>query len=215
MDFRAAVPRQLENLRPGVRVRFKWRDNSAFDIRAVPADESDMPVKAPQPVVGEPAQEFRLTDQVGRTVSLASLRGKVLALNFLYTRCPLPEVCPRLAASFAMLQRKLGAAIGKDLVLLSITIDPEWDTPEVLAAYAKLWRAQPDHWRFLTGSPEAVRKAATAWGLVYWPEDFAITHTSRTAIIGRDGKLAAMIEGTSYRADQLVELVRRHLETPK
>jgi hypothetical protein len=51
----------LTKLRPGMRVRFKWRENSAFDIRRVPADESDMPVKAPQPVVGEPAPEFRLT----------------------------------------------------------------------------------------------------------------------------------------------------------
>jgi protein SCO1/2 len=215
MDFHAAAPGQLTKLRPGMRVRFKWRDNSAFDIRPVPADESDMTVKSPQPVVGNPAPEFRLIDQVGRPVSLASLRGKVVVLNFLYTRCPMPEVCPRLAASFAMIQRKLAMAMGKDLVLVSITIDPEWDTPEVLAAYGKLWRAQPDHWRLLTGSPEAVRSAATAWGLVYWPEDFAITHSSRTAIIGRDGKLAALIEGTSYRADQLLELVRRYLESPE
>jgi protein SCO1/2 len=94
-------------------------------------------------------------------------------------------------------------------------IDPEWDTPQVLAAYAKLWRAQPDAWRFLTGSPDAVRKTATDWGLVYWPEEGAITHTSRTALIGRDGKLLAMVEGSSYRTDQLIGLIRRHLEVTK
>jgi protein SCO1 len=215
MDFRVANPGQLSKIRPGMRVRFRWRNNLAFDVRHVPADESDMPVTTRQPAVGEPAPEFQLTDQLGRTVTLGGLRGKIIALNFLYTRCPMPEVCPRLAASFAMVQRKLQPAMGKDLVLVSITIDPEWDTPQVLAAYAKLWRANPQHWLFLTGSPGAVKNVATAWGLIYWPEDFAITHTSRTAIIGRDGNLAAMIEGTSYRADQLVELVRRQLEAPR
>jgi protein SCO1/2 len=215
MDFQAALPSELQGIRPGMRVRFEWRDNLARQIRRVAPDESDMPAPARQPVAGETAPEFQLTDQLNRPVTMAALRGKLVALNFLYTRCPMPEVCPRLAASFATVQRRFGPAMGRDLVLLSITIDPEWDTPPVLAAYAKLWRAQPDAWRFLTGSPEAVRKAATDWGLVYWPEDSAITHTSRTALIGRDGKLLAMVEGSSYRTDQLIELIRRHLEVTK
>ena len=172
----------------------------------------NMPPPARQPLPGEPAPEWSLIDQHNRPVTMSSLRGKLVALNFLYTRCPMPEVCPRLAAAFATVQRRFGAAMGRDLVLVSITIDPEWDTPQVLAAYAKLWRAQPDAWRFLTGPPDAVRKAATDWGLVYWPEDGAITHTSRTALIGRDGRLLAMVEGSSYRTDQLIELIRRHLQ---
>ena len=102
--------------------------------------------------------------------------------------------------------------MGRTLSLLSITIDPDGDSPQVLAAYAKLWRAHQEPWRFLTGPRDAVRKAATDWGLVYWPEDGAITHTSRTALIGRDGRLLAMVEGSSYRTDQLIELIRRHLQ---
>jgi len=144
---------------------------------------------------------------------LADLRGKIVALNFLYTRCPMPEVCPRLAASFATLQRSF--ADRNDLTLISITIDPQWDTPEVLASYAKLWRAREENWRFLTGSPDAVKGVATSWGLLYWPEEGAIVHTSRTAIIGRDGKLVAMVEGSSYRTDQLVNLVRHYLQDSK
>ena len=127
----------------------------------------------------------------------------------------MPEVCPRLAASFATLQRKFPDALGRDLMLVSITIDPQWDTPPVLADYAKLWRARDDGWRFLTGAPEAVKRAATAWGLVYWPEEGAIAHTSRTAIIGRDGRLLAMVEGSSYRTDQLTNLVRHYLQVTK
>ena len=212
MDFRAGSPDELQSIRPGMRVRFEWRDKVARRIRRVFPDESEMPAPVKVPLAGEMAPDIRLIDHLNRPVSLSSLRGKLVALNFLYTRCPMPEVCPRLAASFATLQRRFGAAMGRDLVLLSITIDPEWDTPPVLAAYAKLWRAQPDAWRFLTGTPEQVRRVATDWGLVYWPEDGAITHTSRTALIGRDGKLVAMVEGSSYRTDQLTELIRRYLE---
>lgn len=212
MDFRAASSKDLESIRPGMRVRFAWRDNVARSNRVVAPEESDMPEPARRPVVGQTAPDFALTDQLGRPVSLGEFRGKLVVLNFLYTRCPMAEVCPRLTASFATVQRRFAGAMGRDLILLSITIDPQWDTPPVLAAYAKLWRAEPDAWRFLTGSAEAVKNAATNWGLVYWPEDGAITHTSRTALIGRDGKLAAMVEGSSYRTDQLTELIRRHLE---
>lgn len=212
MDFRAASASDLQAIRPGMRVRFEWRDNVAHKIRVIRPDESDMPAPARQPLVGEVAPEFQLVDQLNRPVTMTDLRGKLVALNFLYTRCPMPEVCPRLAAGFATVQRRFSSAMGRDLVLLSLTIDPEWDTPQVLAAYARLWRAQPEGWRFLTGPSQEVKKAATGWGLVYWPEDGAITHTSRTALVGRDGRLLAVVEGSSYRTDQLLELIRRHLQ---
>lgn len=208
MEFQAASPSEIQQLRPGSRVRFVMDGTVARNVRLVPADEQEMPAPAVQPKVGEPAPNFHLVDQTGAKVELASFRGKLVALNFLYTRCPMPEVCPRLAASFANLQSRFRTG----LVLLSITIDPQWDTPQVLAAYAKLWRADANGWRFLTGSPEAVKQAATSWGLVYWPEEGAIAHTSRTAIIGRDGKLLAMVEGSSYRSDQLRELVGHYLK---
>ncbi|HYI94636.1 MAG TPA: SCO family protein, partial [Bryobacteraceae bacterium] len=210
MEFRAAADKDLAPIRPGMRVRFDWRDNIARAIRVVPADEADMPAPAVVPRVGETAPNFRLTDHRGEDLALSDLRGKLVALNFIYTRCPMSEVCPRLAASFATVQRRFRSSLGRDLVLLSITIDPQWDTPQVLDAYAKLWRAYGEGWRFLTGPPETVEKTAASWGLVFWPEDGAIVHTSRTALIGRDGKLVAMVEGPSYRTDQLVELIRHH-----
>jgi protein SCO1/2 len=215
MDFRAASSKELEPVRVGKRVRFEFRDGLARGIRIVPPDEKDMPAAATPPQIGGPAPDFQLVDQNNREVTLSSLRGKVVALNFLYTRCPMPEVCPRLAANFASVQRRFPEAVGQGLVLLSITIDPQWDTPEVLASYAKLWRAKSDGWHFLTGTPDAVKAVATAWGLVYWPEEGAIAHTSRTAIIGREGKLLAMVEGSSYRTDQLIELIRHQLESNK
>jgi protein SCO1/2 len=114
-----------------------------------------------------------------------------------------------MAASFAALQRRYDRS---DLALLSVSLDPRYDTPSVLLGYAALWQAKPRSWRFLTGSADAVDRVAQSFGVVYWPEDGTLTHTARTALIGRDGRLAALIEGSEFRTDQLIKLVEHHLE---
>jgi protein SCO1/2 len=118
-----------------------------------------------------------------------------------------------MAAGFATLQRRFAGDPG--LVLLSVSLDPRFDTPAVLADYAKLWRAQPKVWHFLTGSPRAVEQVAGSFGVVYWPEDGTLTHTARTSLIDREGRVAAVVEGSSFRTDQLIELVRHHLEVSR
>jgi protein SCO1/2 len=150
---------------------------------------------------------FTLLDQNGRTVSLADFRGKVVVVDFIYTRCPLPDVCPRLSANFATVSKKLR---GRDVEFLSITIDPQHDTPEVLQEYARRWQAG-ESWRFLTGTAEQIQEVAGLFGLIYWPEEGSITHTVATAVIGRDGTLAAQIDGAKYRPDELLALVEHAL----
>lgn len=206
MTFRASE--DVSGLRAGMRVRFRSDGRTASRIERVPADEGDMPKAERVLRPGDPAPSFTLTDQNGFPVSMADLKGRVVALNFLYTRCPVPEVCPRLAASFAFLHRRFGDR----LALVSITVDPQWDTPEVLSAYAKLWRARADSWRFLTGSPETVARVGRDYGLVYWPDEGAVAHTARTYVIGRDGVVAAVLEGTSWRPEQLAGVVAHQLE---
>ena len=151
--------------------------------------------------------DFTLTDQAGRAVRLSGFQGQLVAVDFIYTRCPLPDVCPRLSANFARLQKRYAGR----MVLLSITLDPRHDTPEVLAEYAGRWRADSHTWLFLTGSEDDIRKVAGHFGVVYWPEEGAITHTSSTAIIDRAGKLAALVEGTSFSSQQLIDLVGTEL----
>ena len=126
-------------------------------------------------------------------------------MNFIYTRCPLPDICPRLSANFAALQRRFGDRV----LLLSVTVDPDYDTPAVLAEYARRWTADPRGWRFLTGD---VAGLAAALGEVYWTDEGSIGHNSMTTVIGRDGRIAAMVEGAGYRVDQLANLVAHELE---
>jgi protein SCO1/2 len=85
-------------------------------------------------------------------------------------------------------------------------LDPEYDTPEVLSDYAHRWRASPN-WLFLTGPPQSIRGVAERYGVIYWPEEGVLTHTSATAVINKDGHLAALLEGSSYTSQQLLDLV--------
>jgi protein SCO1 len=208
MPFRAESAADLTALHPGMRIAFDLDvgKDSSIARRIRPAGGPDELIPAPPEklAIGEPLPPFQLTDQQGNSLHLADLRGKVVAIDFIYTRCPLPDVCPRLSANFAMLQRRFGAQI----TLLSVTVDPEFDTPTVLADYARRWAAGPE-WRFATGN---VAPLAAALGEVYWAGEGSIGHNSTTSIISRDGRLAAQVEGSNYRPDQLAHLIARQLE---
>lgn len=158
-----------------------------------------------QLAVGEKT-DFRLTDQNRQSVKLSDFEGKVVALNFIYTRCPLPDYCFRLSNNFARLQKRFSANAG--LVLLTVTFDAAHDGPEELAQYARIWKANPNMWRFLTGTPEAIQQVCDRFGVRYWPEEGVFTHTLHTVILDREGKLVTNLEGNKFTAEQLGDLVQ-------
>lgn len=219
MPFPVEREEELRGVRPGSRVTFELRvkksTSVARKVRVAQPNltgvaDADEPLKLPVPpnklALGDPVPDFVLTDQQGRTFRFSDLRGRVVAVDFIYTRCPLPDVCPRLSAGFAALQRRIPEA-----ALVSVTIDPTYDTPEVLAGYARRYGANPERWRFLTGPNEEIQRVAGLFGLVYWPEEGLITHTTATAVVGRDGRLKAVVEGLGFTADQLADLVANEI----
>jgi protein SCO1/2 len=212
MPFRVGSEVDLERLAPGTRVGFELNVGKKASIaRKVRILESKSDVILPKtPLnkipIGHKMTNFSLVDQTGKTVSLSDFAGKVVVVDFIYTRCPLPDVCPRLSATFSSVSKKL-----PDVEFLSITIDPQFDTPEVLSGYAKRWQAG-ESWRFLTGTSEQIQEVAGLFGLIYWPEEGSISHTVATAVIGRDGTLKAKLEGASYRPDQLRALIEHALQ---
>ena len=107
---------------------------------------------------GDPVPDFRLTDQNHDTVSLSQLRGKIVALTFIYTRCPLPDYCVRLSNNFGVLQRRFKSRMGRDLVLLTVVIDPVHDQPAELNSYARTWKADSRSWHFLTGPAADIQR---------------------------------------------------------
>ena len=211
MPFHVADWVRFANLAPGTRVEFDLKVGKHSSVaQNIQVRETILDVTLPKPPrkppVGEKIADFALTDQTGKPMHLSDFLGKILVVDFIYTRCPLPDVCPRLSANFASLSKKM-----PDVEFLSITIDPQYDTPEVLTEYAKRWQAGAS-WRFLTGTGEQVREVAEVFGLVYWPEEGSITHTVATAVIGRDGTLRAQIDGAGYRPDQLKALIEHALK---
>ena len=218
MPFQVATSKTvnpLDKLAPGTRVGFVLhvtRSASWIDRLVVqkPADPGfTVPKPAGQIAVGDPVPDFTLTAQDGNQVRFADLRGRVVAINFLYTRCPLPNVCPRLAAHFGYVARQLA---GQPVTLLSITLDPLYDTPEVLREYSRKFDTPNADWRFLTGTESAVHNVGNLFGMVFFPDEGAITHTSATAIIGKDGNLKALLQGSTYTAPQLRDLIAQSLK---
>ena len=164
--------------------------------------------------IGETVPDFKLIDQMRRSISLSDLRGKVVAINFIYTSCALPNFCLRIANNFGVLQRRFKARLGRDLFLLTVTFDPGHDTPDVLAQYARRWDANPATWRFLTGPVPHVQKVCHLFGVDFFPDEGLMNHSLHTAIINRQGRLVANIEGNQFTADQLGDLTQSVLNSP-
>ena len=153
--------------------------------------------------------DFAVTTQEGRTLRLSDLRGEVVALTFIYTRCPLPDFCPAMDAKFADLARRISAVPGRaDRVrLLSVSFDPEHDTPAVLAAHASRRGAVPPLWTFAVASHEELARVAGPLGLTVAPGSREIAHNLRTAVIGPDGRLARLEAGQGWAPADLLRTI--------
>jgi protein SCO1 len=160
---------------------------------------------------GELVPDFELIDQNSRPITLSQFRGKVVAITFIYTRCPLPDYCLRLTNNFGQLQKRFQDRMGRDLVLLSITFDPEHDRPEVLGKYAESWKADPSGWHFLTGSLPDVKQVCGMFGMNFWPDEGLMTHLLHTVVIDRNRKMVGNIEGNQFTTKQLGDLVEATL----
>ena len=152
------------------------------------------------PVIGL-APPFTLTSQDGRSVALADLRGKVLAVTFIYTGCR--DICPLVTQKMVEVQNALGAAFGAKIAFVSITLDPEHDTPAILKDYAQSWGAKPNGWVFLTGSPAAVRDVTRHYGVFFAKkEDGSVDHTQLTTLIDADGQMRVQYLGWRFNPDE-------------
>lgn len=216
MPFAVRDARQLAGVRPGDRIGFRlnvrdersWIDRLQL-LSAAPVDVGltqtpAFPLLVP---LGAEVPDFTLIDQNGGPFTLSSLRGQVVAVTFIYTRCPLPDYCPRMITNLQALERRFAAQVGKDLALLAITFDPQYDTPARMKDYARSFGADEPGWYFLTGSLESVTRVCASLGVEFWPEEGLITHTLQTVVLDRDGRLVASVEGKDYSPKQLADLV--------
>jgi protein SCO1/2 len=160
---------------------------------------------------GEVVPDFKLTNQDGRPIHLSDFRGKAVVLTFIYTRCPLPNFCPLISKNFAELQQRLSKEFPNKYQLLTITMDPEFDRPEVLKEYAARYEANPRDWTFATGDTATINFVAGLLGLYFERENGLISHDLRTALIGQDGRLVHLWKSNVWTPYEVQRRVRENL----
>jgi protein SCO1 len=231
----------IRGFMPGMTMPFKVKDASVMAgksvgdlIRATLVVEESIgyltsvdvtghaPVREPPPArpgiellaPGEAVPDARLVDQDGAERHLRDWRGRVLAMTFIYTRCPLPDFCPLLDRQFAAVQREASAdpALRERLHLLSVTLDPAFDTPAVLLEHARRVGAQPAAWSFVTGEPAELDRFGSRFGVSVMRDDPAapaVIHNLRTAVIDPQGRLTTVFGGNEWSAADLLKELRR------
>jgi protein SCO1 len=237
MPFTVREPKMLEGLQPGTAVKFVLvvdGDSSyAEDVHARAFENLELdPTQARRMhllekvvtpssslpsalAIGQPVPNFALTDQNRRQIQLSQFAGKVVAVTFVYTRCPFPNYCFRLSNNFGQLQKRFKERMGRDLVLLTIVIDPANDGPEALTHYARIWKADSEGWHFLTGSLPEIKQVAGKFDMNFYPDEALLVHSFHTAVIDRQERLAANLEGNEFSAQQLGDLVETLLDQRK
>ncbi len=217
MNFDVADPALLDEVAVGQRIAFDVEfTGRAYRVVALRVLEAGAGAGggrfAALAARADPAPDFTLTDQDGRSVSLTDWRGRVVLLDFIYTQCPGP--CPVQTGLHVEVQRGLPATLRPRVRFASVSIDPERDTPEALAAYARARGADLAGWSFLTGPPERVAEVMRGFGVGASPaEDGEIDHLVVSFLIDGQGRILRRYLGSREPADarlrDLVELVER------
>ena len=176
--------------------------------------QSGKPAAMPAAVVakeGDEVPNFTLRNQDDREIRIHNYRGKALLLTFIYTRCPVPDYCTLMSNNFAEVDRALGqdTEVYAKTHLLSISIDPEYDTPKVLRSYgaAHTGRYQNEtfaHWEFAAGTKDQVKDIAQFFGLTYFPDKDQIIHGLRTVIVNPEGKVVKIYSGNEWKPEEAV-----------
>jgi protein SCO1/2 len=165
-----------------------------------------------EPRPGDEVPNFTLRNQDGRKISFNNYHGRALVVTFIYTRCPLPDYCPLMTSHFAEIKRTLDRdpKLVQKTQLLSITVDPEYDTPRVLKAYrARHATDGAGSWEFATGTPDEIKAAAQFFGLSYFPEKDQIIHSLRTSVVSPDRKVVRVFRGNEWKPAEVVAELRK------
>jgi protein SCO1 len=161
--------------------------------------------------IGEMLPDMPFLDQNRKAIRLQDFRGKALVLTFIYTRCPLPNYCPLISDNFAQLQKRLNKEFAGRFQLLSLTIDPAFDTSEILKSYAIRHDADETSWTFATGSAEELNRAARWFGLTREDAGGLINHDLRTVLVSPEGKLVQIWKSNVWTPYEVQRAVRENL----
>ncbi len=223
LDVRDA--KELVGLHPGDHIRFRMvvtdDDGWIEDVRKL--DEPRTPLPPEPPVrrvryvealaLGDEVPDYAFTNMLGSVIRLRELRGRAVAFTFIFTRCPFPTFCPRLSTSFQQAHDRLKATPDSptNWMLLSITMDTEYDTPARLFEYAQRYHADPKHWLYVTGDLTDITAIGEQFGLQFWrpkPGD-PISHNVRTVVIDTRGRVQWISNENEFKPDELAAQIAK------
>ncbi len=229
MPFDVKDTNELTGLEPGSKVSFRllvtdtegWIDHiqklapATNNVASVVASNSIPPnrfirvARNVEPLdVGAPLPAYSFTNQFGEVFRTSDFKGQALAITFLFTRCPYPNFCPRMANDFADVQQKMQALQNAptNWHLLTISFDPEFDKPEVLKNYAAAWHYNPDRWTFATGDLIDITALGEQVGLAFWHDETgSISHNLRTVVVDAAGRVQRIFTGNTWTPDEMVQ----------
>lgn len=206
----------------GISFRMTVTDKDLFlnQVKKIPASEVHVaeptPTGSASPAVsarlreGDIIPSFTLANQNGARVTSDTFRGQPFVLTFIFTRCPVPTFCPRISNNFSELQEtiKSDPVLGKAR-LLSITLDPKFDTPEILKNYAEHQKADLRIWTFATGEPSQVDSLTQSFAVFVQPEGGTISHGLATALIGPNGHVVKIWRGNAWKSSEVIDELRQ------
>jgi len=218
MVFTIKEPKELDGLQPGdlISATLVITDDEGFlkglrktGTAPLPATPAGAAPAVPLLQPGELVPAIAFVGRDGKPRPLAAYRGRFVLMTFIYSRCPLPDYCPRMNAHFAALQKAIAArpALAGQVRLLSISFDPDFDTPAQLTKSAAAAGADPAVWEFVTAPRDVVDGFGARFGLSLTregPNGQTITHNLRTPLIGRDGTLVTQYNGNDWSPDAVV-----------
>lgn len=219
MPFKVQEPKELDGLRAGDRISFRlrvtdaesWIDDIArigtlqVSEQAPPIERSRTQPEGSRP--RHPLLDFKFTNELGQPVALGDFRGQALAITFFFTRCPIPDYCPRLSKNFQEAAKKLSAVPGgpTNWHFLSVSFDAEFDNPRVLKVYAEQYHYDPTHWSFLTGPAEQIGQLARISDVTFERDGASFNHNFRTLIIDTTGHLQMVFPTGGDLSEAIVE----------
>jgi protein SCO1 len=223
MSFEARNTNELRGIKTNDVITFRLTvtDDDAWidQVKKVNASPQELPSRPTTRIVrdvdplklGEPLPNYNFTNEFGQPLSTSQFKGKALAFTFIFTRCPFPTACPKMSSNFLETQKKLASMPNAptNWHMLTISFDPEFDTPEILKAYAQRQGYDPKRWNFVTGDLLDITALAEQVDLQFWRlnQNEPISHNLRAAVIDTRGRLQTVFQENKWTSDQLVEAI--------
>ncbi|HXC96402.1 MAG TPA: SCO family protein [Edaphobacter sp.] len=228
MDYKLKNPGISSELHPGDRITAKvLADKTGDDYTNIQLDDIVVIAQARPdykpiatyhvPATGDAVPDFHFRNQSDRIIHLDQFKGKFVLMTFIYTRCPLADYCPRMSRNFADIDKVLAAdpALYKQTHLLSVSFDPDYDTPKVLRSYGGAYTGNYtnekfNHWDFAAPTEKDLPAVTQFFNVGVTPgEGNSLNHSLSTILIGKEGKIVAWYPGNDWKPEEILAAIRK------